>query len=199
MTGVAPIRRWWIMGVLGTAELMATLDISIVDIALPQRRTTSCLFVNALFAGVAFVGGSALLPGGSSGQRPHPDIVGAVTAAGLFCVVFGLANAEDHEWTAPLVVPFLAAGVAPTTGLTPPTRRHERASPEAKKTGRPVVAGPVRHGGLGSRAAAPPRVTDLCERGSDADEHDEGDSTARVRWSRGAALRRGADSRAETG
>ncbi len=34
-------RRWWILGVLGIAQLMVILDSTIVNIALPSMRCTS--------------------------------------------------------------------------------------------------------------------------------------------------------------
>ncbi|ROQ67752.1 EmrB/QacA subfamily drug resistance transporter [Streptomyces sp. 840.1] len=71
-----------------------------------------CLYVNLLFASVAFVGGWRLLTGGRPADRPKLDIPGTVlVSAGLFCIVFGFSRAETHPWSSPDVWVFLAAGV----------------------------------------------------------------------------------------
>ncbi|GAA4755291.1 MFS transporter [Actinomycetospora chibensis] len=71
-----------------------------------------CMYVNAVFAAVAFVGASLLLPAQPVEHRPHLDVVGTVLAsAGLFSVVYGFASAETDSWTSPLVYAFLAAGL----------------------------------------------------------------------------------------
>ena len=36
--GAAPTRRWWILGVVGLAQLMVVLDATIVNIALPSAQ-----------------------------------------------------------------------------------------------------------------------------------------------------------------
>jgi EmrB/QacA subfamily drug resistance transporter len=72
-----------------------------------------CMYVNAVFAAVAFLGASLLLPAQPVEHRPHLDVVGTLLAsAGLFGVVFGFASAETDGWTSPVVSTFLAAGVA---------------------------------------------------------------------------------------
>lgn len=71
-----------------------------------------CLYVNLLFASVAFVGGWRLLTAGAPVDRPKLDIPGTVlVSAGLFCIVFGFSRAETHPWSSPDVWGFLAAGV----------------------------------------------------------------------------------------
>jgi predicted MFS family arabinose efflux permease len=71
-----------------------------------------CMYVNAVFAAVAFLGASLLLPAQPVEHRPHLDVVGTVLAsAGLFSVVYGFASAETDGWTSPLVYAFLAAGL----------------------------------------------------------------------------------------
>jgi len=70
-----------------------------------------CLYVNMLFAVIALIGAIVLLPGGRVQDRPSIDLPGTITAvAGLFCVVYGLSNAETHSWSAPQTWAFLAAG-----------------------------------------------------------------------------------------
>jgi MFS family permease len=59
------------------------------------------LYVNLVFAVVAFVGGWALLVPGAPADRPKLDILGTVlVSGGLFGVVYGFANAETHSWSA---------------------------------------------------------------------------------------------------
>ncbi|MEV4055913.1 MFS transporter [Amycolatopsis sp. NPDC049688] len=72
-----------------------------------------CMFVNIIFAVVAFVGSSVLLRNQKDdGPRPKLDLPGTVTAsAGLFALVYGFANAESDSWSAVSVWGFLAAGV----------------------------------------------------------------------------------------
>ncbi|HEX2298449.1 MAG TPA: MFS transporter, partial [Pseudonocardiaceae bacterium] len=70
-----------------------------------------CMYVNLIFAGIAFLGAAALLHHRRSGARPHLDVPGTLSgSAGLFCVVFGFANAESHSWGSPMVWGYLAAG-----------------------------------------------------------------------------------------
>ena len=74
------------------------------------------LYVNLLFAGVAFIGGSLLLTRQSSeaeeGTKPKLDIPGVLLVSGaLFCLVYGFSNAATHNWSTPSTWGFLAAGV----------------------------------------------------------------------------------------
>jgi len=71
------------------------------------------LYVNLLFAGVAFAGGALLLTRQPSRARPRLDIPGALLASGgMFCLVYGFSNAASHTWATPSTYGFLAAGVA---------------------------------------------------------------------------------------
>ncbi len=71
------------------------------------------LYVNLLFAGVAFIGGTLLLKGQSSRVKPRLDVPGTVlVSSALFCLVYGFSNAAAHGWHAPSTYGFLAAGVA---------------------------------------------------------------------------------------
>jgi len=70
------------------------------------------LFVNLVFAAVAFTGGMRLLA-----RQPRSDsrmdVPGVVLASGgMFCVVYGFANAASHNWHTPSTWGFLAAGAA---------------------------------------------------------------------------------------
>jgi EmrB/QacA subfamily drug resistance transporter len=71
-----------------------------------------CLYVNLIFAGVAFAGGAMLLTRQPSRVKPRLDIPGVVLVSGaVFCLVYGFANAATHKWATPSTYGFLAAGV----------------------------------------------------------------------------------------
>jgi EmrB/QacA subfamily drug resistance transporter len=71
------------------------------------------LYINLVFAGVAFVGGALLLQRHPSRVKPKLDIPGVVMeSSGLFCLVYGFSNAATHDWTTPSTYGFLIAGVA---------------------------------------------------------------------------------------
>src|SRR5580658_9493845 len=71
------------------------------------------LYVNLIFAGVAFAGGVLLLTRQPSRAAPRLDIPGALlSSGGMFCLVYGFANAASHTWATPSTYGFLAAGVA---------------------------------------------------------------------------------------
>lgn len=71
-----------------------------------------CLYINLLFAGIALVGGMFLL------QRQRRtgarlDVPGVLLASGgMFCLVYGFANAADDSWSTPATWGFLALGGA---------------------------------------------------------------------------------------
>ncbi|OBA75432.1 Puromycin resistance protein pur8 [Mycobacterium sp. 1554424.7] len=72
-----------------------------------------CLYVNLVFAVVAAAGVLALVPARDErGSVAGLDWPGIVTASGgLFCLVYGLSNAETDRWGAPLTVwMFVASG-----------------------------------------------------------------------------------------
>jgi EmrB/QacA subfamily drug resistance transporter len=71
------------------------------------------LYVNLLFAGVAFIGGALLLQRQPSPVKPRLDVPGALLVSGaVFCLVYGLSNAATHSWATPSTYGFVAAGVA---------------------------------------------------------------------------------------
>ena len=71
------------------------------------------LYINLVFAGVAFVGGALLLQRHPSRVKPKLDIPGVVmVSSGLFCLVYGFSNAATHAWSTPSTYGFLIAGVA---------------------------------------------------------------------------------------
>jgi EmrB/QacA subfamily drug resistance transporter len=77
-----------------------------------------CLYVNLFFAVFVLAGGAALLAAGRADERPRMDLPGALTSVGgLFCVVYGLSNAETHAWRAPSTWGYLAAGAVLLAGF----------------------------------------------------------------------------------
>ena len=71
------------------------------------------LYVNLIFAAVAFAGGALLLQRQPSPVKPRLDIPGVLLVSGaVFCLVYGFSNAAAHSWHAPSTWGFLAAGVA---------------------------------------------------------------------------------------
>ena len=71
------------------------------------------LYVNLIFAGVAFIGGVLLLERQRSQVKPRLDIPGVLlVSAALFCLVYGFSNAATHNWHTPSTWGFLVAGVA---------------------------------------------------------------------------------------
>jgi EmrB/QacA subfamily drug resistance transporter len=76
------------------------------------------LYVNLIFAGVAFIGGALLLRRQPSPVKPRLDIPGVLlVSGGLFCLVYGFSNAATHNWSTPSTWGFLAAGVALLIGF----------------------------------------------------------------------------------
>ncbi len=70
------------------------------------------LYVNLIFAGVAFTGGALLLARQPSPVKPRLDIPGALlVSSAVFCLVYGFSNAATHTWAAPSTYGFLAAGL----------------------------------------------------------------------------------------
>ena len=70
------------------------------------------MFVNLVFAAVAFIGGTILLHNQPSLHRPKLDWPGTVTvSAGLFALVFGFSHAETAGWGNAVTVGSLAAAV----------------------------------------------------------------------------------------
>jgi EmrB/QacA subfamily drug resistance transporter len=77
------------------------------------------LYVNLVFAVIAFAGGLVFLRKGAPAQRPKLDLPGTVlVTTGLFGLVYGFSNANSHSWGSPLTWGFLAGGVALLTAFS---------------------------------------------------------------------------------
>jgi EmrB/QacA subfamily drug resistance transporter len=71
-----------------------------------------CLYVNVLFAAAAGIGAAVLLGRDVPGRRPRLDLLGAaLVSGGMFCIVYGFANAASHTWGTPSTWAFIAAGL----------------------------------------------------------------------------------------
>jgi EmrB/QacA subfamily drug resistance transporter len=69
------------------------------------------LYVNVVIAVVALAGVILVVPRSAPAARPRLDVPGVLlVSAGLFCIVFGFANAETHPWSDWMTWGFLAAG-----------------------------------------------------------------------------------------
>ncbi|MER5941770.1 MFS transporter [Streptomyces sp. NPDC001928] len=77
------------------------------------------LYVNLVFAAVAFAGGAVLLRRTTRDRGVSIDIPGAVlVGAGLFCLVYGFSNAESHDWSSVATWGYLAAGAVLLAAFT---------------------------------------------------------------------------------
>ncbi|HTW06872.1 MAG TPA: MFS transporter [Acidimicrobiales bacterium] len=71
------------------------------------------LYVNLVFAGVAFTGGALLLQSQPSTARPKLDVPGVLlVSSAVFCIVYGCSNAATHGWGSSSTYGLLAAGLA---------------------------------------------------------------------------------------
>src|SRR6267154_197888 len=70
------------------------------------------LYVNLIFAGVAFTGGALLLKRQPSPVKPRLDVPGVLlVSSGVFCLVYGFSTAATHNWHTQSTYRLLAAGV----------------------------------------------------------------------------------------
>ncbi|MDF3144191.1 MULTISPECIES: MFS transporter [unclassified Streptomyces] len=77
------------------------------------------LYVNLVFAALAFVSGAMLLQRTTRDKSATIDIPGAVLVGdGLFCLVYGFSNAESHDWSSPATWGFLTAGAVLLAAFT---------------------------------------------------------------------------------
>jgi EmrB/QacA subfamily drug resistance transporter len=83
-----------------------------------------CLYVNLLFAVPTAIAAVGLLHNEPAEAGSRIDIPGTVAATtGLFAIVYGLANAQTHSWTAPLTIGMLVAGAVILAGFVAIQRR----------------------------------------------------------------------------
>ncbi|MFY2789179.1 MFS transporter [Rhodococcus sp. MALMAid1271] len=69
------------------------------------------LYVNLIFATLAFVGAILFMAKHKADVRPKLDIPGTLAvSAALFSIVYGFAHAESDGWSNPVTLGFLAAG-----------------------------------------------------------------------------------------
>ncbi|BBC30934.1 Puromycin resistance protein pur8 [Streptomyces graminofaciens] len=69
------------------------------------------LYVNLVFAAVAFIGGALLLQRTTRDKTATLDIPGALlVGGGLFSLVYGFSNAETHDWSSVETWGWLVAG-----------------------------------------------------------------------------------------
>jgi EmrB/QacA subfamily drug resistance transporter len=72
-----------------------------------------CLYVNLVFAGVAIAGVALLVGKQHRVPGARLDIPGvAAVSGGMFCLVYGFANAATHSWRLPSTWAFLVAAAA---------------------------------------------------------------------------------------
>ncbi|WP_327256503.1 MFS transporter [Streptomyces sp. NBC_01244] len=77
------------------------------------------LYVNLLFAVIAFAGGKALLRRTARDKSATLDIPGTIlVSAGLFCLVYGFANAETYDWDSPATWGLLTVGAVLLAAFT---------------------------------------------------------------------------------
>ncbi|WP_151475774.1 MFS transporter [Streptomyces albicerus] len=94
--------------IAGAGGALGLLLGGVLTDALDWRWT---LYVNVIFAVVAFVGGWMLLNNHRDAANSKLDLPGALlVSAGLFSVVYGFSNAETHDWSSTQTWGFLVAG-----------------------------------------------------------------------------------------
>ncbi|HEY0935301.1 MAG TPA: MFS transporter [Trebonia sp.] len=113
-------RRWWVLAVLGTAQLMVVLDATIVNIALPHAQT-ALAFNNSdrqwIVTGYSLAFGSLLLLGGRIADvfgRKQVFIIGTIGFA-VASAVGGAAVNFDMLLIARVVQGMFGALLAPAT------------------------------------------------------------------------------------
>jgi EmrB/QacA subfamily drug resistance transporter len=94
--------------IAGAGGALGLLLGGVLTDALDWRWT---LYVNIIFAVIAFVGGWMLLSNHRDAASSKLDLPGALlVSSGLFALVYGFSNAETHDWSSPQTWGFLIAG-----------------------------------------------------------------------------------------
>jgi EmrB/QacA subfamily drug resistance transporter len=72
-----------------------------------------CMYINLIFAAVAIIGGVLLVGRQQRTPGGRLDVPGVLAVSGgMFCLVYGFANAASHSWRTPSTWGFLLVGVA---------------------------------------------------------------------------------------
>ncbi|MFE9768637.1 MFS transporter [Streptomyces sp. NPDC005808] len=94
--------------IAGAGGALGLLLGGVLTDALDWRWT---LYVNLIFAIIAFAGGWVLLNNHRDAANSKLDLPGTLlVSSGLFALVYGFSNAETHNWSSPETWGFLAAG-----------------------------------------------------------------------------------------
>ncbi|WEH30775.1 MFS transporter [Streptomyces sp. AM 3-1-1] len=106
-----PAERGRAFGIFGAvAGSGAALGLLLGGILTEHLNWRWTLYVNIAFAAIAFVGGLLLLRRTARDRTKKLDVPGTLLAsAGLFCLVYGFANAETHTWSSVSTWGFLVA------------------------------------------------------------------------------------------
>ncbi|WP_165986302.1 MFS transporter [Streptomyces sp. YIM 98790] len=92
------VKAFGIYGALGSGGL--TLGLLLGGALTDWLDWRWCLYVNVIFTAAVFVGALLTMQNRQAEHRPEKlDLPGTVTASvGLFCLAYGLSNADDGEW-----------------------------------------------------------------------------------------------------
>ena len=112
-TFTGPTDRGKAFGVFGTiATAGGAVGLLIGGLLTEYLSWRFTLYVNLVFAAVAFIGGVRLLNRQASPVKPQLDTPGVLLASGgLFCLVYGFSNAATHGWHTTSTWAFLVAGI----------------------------------------------------------------------------------------
>jgi EmrB/QacA subfamily drug resistance transporter len=124
-TFTEPKERGQAFGVFGAVAVGgAAIGLLLGGILTEYLSWRWCLYVNLVIAIPAALAAQALLHNEVPAVKPKLDLPGAITAsAGLFAIVYGLANAQTHSWSDPLTIGMLVAGVVLLFGFVAIQRR----------------------------------------------------------------------------
>jgi EmrB/QacA subfamily drug resistance transporter len=117
-TFTEPAERGKAFGVFGAiAGAGASIGLLLGGFLTEYANWRWTLFVNLVFAVVAFIGGWFLLDHSKSAARAKLDVPGTLVASvGLFALVYGFSHAETAGWSDALTIAFLVvAGVLLTS------------------------------------------------------------------------------------
>jgi EmrB/QacA subfamily drug resistance transporter len=111
-TFTAPKERARAFGIFGAiAGSGAAIGLTLGGVLTEYLDWRWTLYVNVIIAVFALAGAVVFLSPSVPAQRPKLDIPGVLlVSGGLFCIVFGFANAATHAWSDWMTWGFLAAG-----------------------------------------------------------------------------------------